>query len=126
MTRMARIVHFEIAAEKPEQLASFYTRVLGWDINKWQGPVDYWLVNTGPQDLPGINGGVVKKQDRPASGVLITAQVDSVDATLRDAVAAGGSIVVPKRAIPGVGWQAHFRDPDGNVMGILENDPDAK
>jgi hypothetical protein len=123
---MARIVHFEIPAEKPEQLASFYTRVLGWDIEKWKGPVDYWLVSTGPKDLPGIDGGLVRKRDRPAPGVIVTAQVDSVDSTLRDAVAAGGSIVVPKRAIPGVGWQAHFRDPDGNVIGILENDPDAK
>jgi len=123
---MSRIVHFEIPAEKPEQTAAFYARVLGWQINKWTGPVDYWLVSTGPQDQPGIDGGIARKQDRPASGILVTAQVDSVDVTLRDVLAAGGSIVVPKRAIPGVGWQAHFRDPEGNVIGILENDPGAK
>lgn len=50
---MSRIVHFEIPAEKPEQIAEFYKKVLGWDIIKWGGPVDYWLVGTGP--LPGFS-----------------------------------------------------------------------
>jgi hypothetical protein len=36
-----------------------------------------------------------------------------------------GSIVVTKHAIPGVGYQMHFRDPEGNVIGIMENDPSA-
>jgi predicted enzyme related to lactoylglutathione lyase len=35
-------------------------------------------------------------------------------------------IVVPKRPIPGVSYQAHIRDPGGNVIGIMENDPTAK
>ena len=51
------------------------------------------------------------------------AQVESVDESLKRIVMAWGSIVVPKRAIPGVGYQAHFRDPEGNVIGIIENDP---
>ena len=35
------------------------------------------------------------------------------------------SFVVPKHAIPGVGYQAHFRDPEGYVIGVIENDPSA-
>jgi predicted enzyme related to lactoylglutathione lyase len=58
--------------------------------------------------------------------VLVTAEVASVDEVLRRITAAGGSIVVPKQAIPGIGWQAHFRDPEGNVIGILEYDQNAK
>jgi predicted enzyme related to lactoylglutathione lyase len=123
---MYRIVHFEIPAEKPERIANFYKKVLGWNVSKWEGPVDYWLIMTGPQDEPGINGGIARKQDRSASGVLVTAEVASVDEVLRRITAAGGSIVVPKQAIPGIGWQAHFRDPEGNVIGILEYDQNAK
>jgi predicted enzyme related to lactoylglutathione lyase len=124
---MPRVVHFEIAAQKPERIAEFYNKVLGWNANRWEGgPVDYWLIMTGPQDQPGIDGGIARKQDRPASGVPVTAEVASVDEVLRKITAAGGSVVVPKRAIPGVGWQAHFKDPEGNVIGILENDPKAK
>jgi len=122
---MSRVVHFEIPADNPERVAGFYKKVLGWEIQKWEGPVDYWLISTGKDTEPGIHGGIARKRDRPASGILVTAQVDSVDECLKKIIAAGGSIVVPKQAIPGVGYQAHFRDPEGNVIGIMENDPKA-
>jgi predicted enzyme related to lactoylglutathione lyase len=44
-----------------------------------------------------------RKKDHPDSGVLVTTQDKSVDACLKKIAAAGGSIVVPKRAIPGLG-----------------------
>ena len=119
-------MHFEIPADNPDRVAEFYKKVLGWNIQKWEGPMDYWLISTGKDSEPGIHGGIARKKDRPASGVLITAQVDSVDECLKKIVTDGGSIVVPKRAIPGVGYQAHFRDPEGNVIGIMENDPSAR
>jgi predicted enzyme related to lactoylglutathione lyase len=122
---MSRVVHFEIPADNPERVAGFYKKVLGWEIQKWEGPVDYWLISTGKETEPGIHGGIARKKDRPASGILVTAQVDSVDECLKKIIAAGGSIVVPKRVIPGVGYQAHFRDSEGNVIGIMENDPEA-
>jgi len=122
---MSRVVHFEIPADNPDRVAGFYKKVLGWEIQKWEGPIDYWLISTGKETEPGIHGGIARKKDRPASGILVTAQVDSVDECLKKIVAAWGSIVVPKRAIPGVGYQAHFRDPEGNVIGIMENDPKA-
>jgi len=122
---MSRIVHFEIPADNPERVADFYKKVLGWSIQKWEGPVDYWLISTGKNSEPGINGGIARKKDRPASGFLVTAQVDSIDECLKKITKAGGSIVVPKQPIPGVGYQAHFRDPEGNVVGIMENDPSA-
>ena len=122
---MSRVVHFEIPADDPELVAGFYKKVLSWDIQKWDGPMDYWLISTGMDSEPGIHGGIARKKDRPESGVLVTAQVDSVDECLKKIVNAGGSIVIPKRAIMGVGYQAHFRDPEGNVIGIMENDPSA-
>jgi uncharacterized protein len=80
--------------------------------------VDYWLISTGKETEPGIHSGIARKKDRPASGILVTALVDSVDECLKKIVLAGGSIIVPKRAIPDVGYQAHFRDPKGNVSGF--------
>ena len=53
---MPRVVHFEINAKKPELLAEFYEKVFGWEIEKWEGPVDYWLITTGKEDESGING----------------------------------------------------------------------
>lgn len=123
---MPCIVHFEIPAVKPERVADFYENVLGWKIRRWAGPVDFWIVDTGPQDRPGINGGITRKQDRPVSGILVTAEVASVDDTLNAIADAGERVVLPKQAIPGIGWQAHFRDPEGNKIGILKNDHAAK
>src|SRR5215469_1323983 len=44
---MPRVVHFEIHAQEPERAARFYSEVFGWEITKWGGPVDYWLIKTG-------------------------------------------------------------------------------
>src|SRR4051812_48595280 len=54
---MPRPVHFEFTAEDPERAAKFYGDVFGWKIQKWDGPVPYWLIETG-KDVPGIDGGM--------------------------------------------------------------------
>jgi catechol 2,3-dioxygenase-like lactoylglutathione lyase family enzyme len=46
---MARVVHFELAADDPERAVKFYQQVFGWQIHKWDGPQDYWLATTGEQ-----------------------------------------------------------------------------
>ncbi len=40
-------------------------------------------------------------------------------------VQAGGTVVAPKMAVPGVGWTAYFADPEGNAFGVMEFDPAA-
>ncbi len=63
---MNRIVHFEIHAADPERAVKFYKDVFGWEITEWVIPgVEikdenrYWLVTTGPETEPGINGGLL-------------------------------------------------------------------
>ena len=34
---MSRVVHFEIPADNPDRVAEFYKKVLGWNIQKWEG-----------------------------------------------------------------------------------------
>ena len=41
---MPRVVHFEIMADDPDRAVKFFKKVFGWRINKWEGPVDYWLI----------------------------------------------------------------------------------
>ncbi|KKM25017.1 hypothetical protein LCGC14_1599260, partial [marine sediment metagenome] len=54
---MNRVIHFELNADDPQRAIEFYEKVFGWNTNKWEGEFDYWLVNTGEEDEPGINGG---------------------------------------------------------------------
>jgi predicted enzyme related to lactoylglutathione lyase len=122
---MSRIVHFEIPAVDPERAAAFYKKVFGWKFDKWAGPMDYWLVTTGPDGTPGINGGMLRKA-APVSVTTNTVEVDSVDGAAAAAVKAGGKQVTPKSPIPGVGYFAYFEDTEGNLFGVMQRDPKAK
>jgi hypothetical protein len=56
---MPRVIHFEINADDPERAVKFHKKVFDWKITKWEGPVDYWLVTTGEDKVPGINGAIM-------------------------------------------------------------------
>jgi predicted enzyme related to lactoylglutathione lyase len=122
---MARIVHFEIPADDPARAAEFYKKCFGWDIQKWGGPTEYWLASTGPAAEPGINGGIMKRP-HPGAVTCNTVGVASLDQSMKDVAGAGGKVVVPKMAIPGVGWLSYAVDTEGNQFGMMQPDPSAK
>ena len=121
---MPRVVHFEIHADDPERAVKFYEKVFGWKIDKWAGPVDYWLVVTGEDKQPGINGGIMRRRDKGST--WNTVDVPSVDEFLQKIIKAGGKVVQKKTAVPGVGYMAYCADSEGNIFGIMENNPSAK
>ncbi len=121
---MSRVVHFEVPADNPQRLIRFYEEVFGWRIEKWDGPLEYWLVMTGPEDEPGIDGGLAKRED-PEVGVEITVDVANLNQALAGVEAHGGEVIRPKRAVPGVGWLAYIKDTEGNILGMMESDPSA-
>jgi uncharacterized protein len=127
---MPRVVHFEIHVDDPERAIQFYKAVLGWEFTKWNSPVDYWLVVTGPAEQPGINGGLIRRQ-RPQSGdkviaFICTVDVPNVDDFAQRAVKAGGQVVVPKMPIPTIGWLVYCKDTEGNIFGMMQADTKAK
>ncbi len=121
---MPRVIHFEIHADKPERAVKFYEKVFDWKISKWEGPADYWMITTGPDEEPGINGAIMYRSRRGKT--WNTVSVPSVDEFLKRIVKAGGKIIQKKTAIPGVGYMAYCADTEGNVFGIMQNDPSAK
>jgi predicted enzyme related to lactoylglutathione lyase len=129
-----RVVHFEIHASEPERLIEFYTNVFGWSLPKWMDEPAYWGVMTGPADSSelGINGGLMQRHGgSPAEGAPVntyacTVQVEDYDAIHAKILANGGVVGVPKHAIPTVAWQGYYKDPDGNIFGVHQPDPDAK
>ena len=122
---MLRVVHFEINADDPERAIKFYSDVFGWKINKWEGPVDYWFVTTGPDDRPGINGGIMKRPS-PSASTVNTINVPSIDDYMAKVKDADGKIIGEKTAIPGVGYLAYCLDTEGNTFGIIQEDSSAK
>ena len=98
---MPRVAHFEIYTDNPEAVQSFYREIFGWNFQKFEGgPVEYWLITTGPDDQPGINGGVTRPREGQNPGTLNTIAVASLDQTIKAIEQGGGKICVPKMAIP--------------------------
>ena len=126
------VVHFEIPADDPDKLADFYRDLFGWQIDKMsmQGG-DYWITRTVATDDQGmptepgaINGGIFK---RPAPEVrpLNYVNVESVSDYVEKAKALGAVVMMARTPIPGMGYFAQLVDPQGNALGLFQNDPSA-
>jgi predicted enzyme related to lactoylglutathione lyase len=127
---MGRTVHFEIQASEPQALIEFYGKMFDWSFSKWEGG-EYWLVGTGEVGAPGINGGLLPRRGpRPEEGAAVNAFVCTVDGADLDKSLAllkelKGTVAVPRMPVPGVGWLAYAKDPDGNIFGMMQNDASA-
>jgi predicted enzyme related to lactoylglutathione lyase len=60
---MSRVIHFDLSAKNPERASTFYSNIFDWKIEKFDGPDDYWVITTGSDDEPGINGGLMSRDD---------------------------------------------------------------
>jgi predicted enzyme related to lactoylglutathione lyase len=122
---MARVVHFEVHADSPERAVAFYEKVFGWRFRHIP-EIDYWMVMTG--EGPGIDGGLLRRRgSRPTDGQAVNAfvctlGVDDVDKSVAAATAAGAIVAVPKVPIPNIGYVAYVHDPEGNILGIYQED----
>jgi len=122
---MPKIVHFEINAENPLRAKNFYENVFDWKVEKWEGPMEYWVISAGEEDEEGINGGLQKRENKDDQ-IFNYVGVESVDKTLKKIKENGGEILKPKSPIPGVGYYAFFKDTEGNRLGIMEEDETVK
>ena len=121
---MGRVTHFDISADNADRAIKFYETVFGWKFYKWDNPaMDYWLITTG-EESPGINGGMGLKSEDSMPNIN-TINVDSLDTAIEAVKKNGGTIVAEKAAIPTIGWYAAFKDTEGNMFGIMEEDESA-
>lgn len=118
---MARVIHFDIAADDLARAIAFYRDALGWDIGKASGPIEYWLARTGDADRPGIDGGIAQREAK-WQGITMFVDVPSVDEAARRVINAGGTIVETSKVIPGVGYVVACRDTENNVFAMIQSD----
>ena len=100
---MPRPVHFEIPADNVDRAIAFYTKIFGWTFQKWDGPMPYWMLTTGPDGQQGINGGLLPRQ-HPGQPCANTMDVANVDESLATITANGGEIIddeIPPTKQPG-------------------------
>jgi uncharacterized protein len=117
---MARVIHFEIPADDPQRAITFYRAAFAWEIERWKGPTEYWMVRTG--EGPGINGALL-----PRAQLAVTTNtigVEDLDMAIARVERHGGT-TLPAMTIAGVGRFCYAQDTEGNLFGMMQHDPDA-
>ncbi len=121
---VAPVVHFEIMGKDGLKLQKFYSELFGWKIQNMAEMGNYGTTETGlTGDKTGkgsIDGGVGGVQPGAPNYVTIYIQVQDIDAHLKKIEAVGGKTVMPKTEIPNVVTFAQFKDPEGNVVGLVQ------
>lgn len=121
---MSRPVHFEIPAEDANRAVKFFGDVFGWKSSEFGENSGYFLTTTGEEGQAGIHGAIMQRK-HPQQPLTNSISVDSIDKYAEKIVAAGGQIVVPKSVIPTVGYMAYFKDTEGNIHGLWQEDTSA-
>ncbi len=112
--------HIELMTHDLEGAKAFYAEIFDW---KWiEHPSEsgtYWIIDPGTEP----QGGIMKapEPDIPPHWLVYT-HVEDVAATLEKAKELGGTTVVDKTPIPGMGAFGIFQDPTGGVMAIWEEE----
>jgi predicted enzyme related to lactoylglutathione lyase len=116
------IVHFEIMGQDHEGLRDFYTGVFGWEHDTEQSIDDYHMMATAEGSLA---GGIGKGPDEMPNYLTMYVLVPDIDAQLEKVEANGGETLVPRTEIPDIVTFALFRDPAGNMLGLVEGEPES-
>ncbi|MBF6599256.1 MAG: glyoxalase [Dehalococcoidia bacterium] len=111
----AKVVHFEVLGKDGKKLQQFYGSMFDWNVDA-NNPMQYGLVNPGDA---GLGGGIGGTQD---GGPQVTFYVEVPDlaAALTKAESLGGKKISEPMEVPGGPTLAHFADPDGNVIGLMQ------
>jgi uncharacterized protein len=121
----ANLASFAIHVDDIDRARAFYRAVFGWDFEPW-GPPGFYLVHTGDDRSPGIQG-IMHERSEPRTGTGLngvepTFAVDDVAAVVAAVEAHGGTITFPPTGIPTVGTLTRFLDPEGNDIGAMRYD----
>ncbi|MBF9135424.1 VOC family protein [Plantactinospora sp. S1510] len=106
------------------RLQDFYQRVLGaTEVSRTpdEGPAFYVGLRVGDAELGLVAEAGTEVGTTPR--ILLTAEVDDVDALLGRVETAGGTVLGPPNDMPWGQRVAHTLDPDGNALNLTRTIP---
>lgn len=122
-----RVVHFELPFDDGARVRSFYEAAFGWTFQEVP-ELEYAGAVTGPTGEHGmpsepgfINGGLFDRGTDEPRGPVVIVDVADLDAALERISELGGSVATPRMTVGDMGFAAHFRDPEGNVVGLWQS-----
>ena len=124
---MNTVGYFEIQSSNPQREIAFYKKIFAWSFIKEEfAQIEYYRIETET-----IYGGLLMRPapvppvEKGTNAFCCSIQVESFDKTEELILQHGGTVALPKFAVPGRCWQGYFMDADNNVFGIFEVDENA-
>lgn len=112
------VIHFEAVGNDGDKLREFYSAAFGWEFNVMP-EMGYGTTDNGGR---GIGGGVGAVGDGGPNTTFYVAVPDP-QATLDLAESLGGQTAMPVMEIPNIVTLAQFKDPEGNIIGLVKDMP---
>ncbi len=124
-----KLTHFAIYTDDIERAKSFYEDVFDWGFASY-GPSDFLQIRADKTEDGELIGALQSRKYSPLDekiiGLECTISVEDIDDIIQKLKNNGGEILIPKTAIPNVGWIVKFLDTEGNLICALQSDPSAK
>jgi predicted enzyme related to lactoylglutathione lyase len=112
-----QIAHIEFPSDDLGRARTFYEGVFGWQLSAPPGFPDYETFESSG----GPGGGIGLRGKTAPQAVRVYVSVDSIDDALVRVQELGGSIVVEKTEVPGMGSYAAVIDTEGSEIGLWED-----
>jgi predicted enzyme related to lactoylglutathione lyase len=117
----AKVVHIEIPADDTTRGRKFWSELFGVEFQSYDGPTEYHMFQNDDEQS---GGGMMPRQEGQ-EGIVVYFNTDDMDATLEKVRELGGSVEAEKMPVPGMGWFAPVRDPEGNRFSFWQSDENA-
>ena len=118
------VVHFEVVGKDGEKLQRYYGELFGWNVNA-DNPMHYGMVdakdNASMSGDNGIGGGIGQGPDGYEGHVTFYVAVPDVEEALQKAESHGGTRVMGPESIMDMVELGLFKDPEGNVIGVVKD-----
>jgi predicted enzyme related to lactoylglutathione lyase len=112
-----QITHIEVPGDDLERAKGFYAGLFGWEFQSMPEFPDYEMFRSGPD---GVGGAIGLRGETSPVQPRIYVTVESLYESLARVEGLGGSIVVEKTEVPGMGWYAAVLDSEGSEIGLWE------
>lgn len=124
-----KLSHFAIYTEDTNRAKEFYSNVFDWGFQSY-GQQDFFQIKDDNSDEGELIGALQSRNYSPVPekiiGLECTISVENVDDIVERVKNNGGQILMPKTAIPYVGWIAKFLDTEGNLICAMQYDNNAR
>ncbi len=124
-----KLTHFAIHIDDIERAKSFYDGVFDWGFSSY-GQDDFLQIKADKSENGELIGAMQSRKYSPVPeriiGLECTIGVESIDETIEKVKSNGGQVLMPKTAIPYVGYIAKFLDTEGNLICGMQYDNSAR